>query len=64
MSNAEPTDPPRPPPPVFLRDALQTYGGEARDQKIRRLIRDCDFFMPVIPAQLKPTVFVPRSRHA
>src|SRR5215472_2101300 len=76
MSNAEPADPQRPPPSVFLsyasedrkaaqalRDALQTYGlevwydesgldgGDAWDQKIRRLIRGCDFFMPVISAQ-------------
>jgi hypothetical protein len=76
MSTAEPTDPPCPPPSVFPRDALRTYGlevwydesgldgGDAGDRKIRRLIRECDFFMPVIPAQLKPTVFVPRSRHA
>ena len=46
-----------------LRDALQTYGlevwydesgldgGDAWDQKIRRQIRDCDFFMPLISAQ-------------
>ncbi|HVP35281.1 MAG TPA: TIR domain-containing protein [Steroidobacteraceae bacterium] len=76
MSTAEPTDPPRPPPSVFLsyasedrkaaqslRDALRTYGlevwydesgldgGDAWDQKIRRQIRECDFFMPVISAQ-------------
>jgi TolB-like protein len=76
MSNAEPTDPQRPPPSVFLsyasedrkaaqalRDALETYGlevwydesaldgGDAWDQKIRRQIRECDFFMPVISAQ-------------
>ena len=76
MSTAEPTDPPRPPPSVFLsyasedrkaaqslRDALQTYGlevwydesgldgGDAWDQKIRRQIRECDFFMPLISAQ-------------
>ena len=47
----------------LLRDALTTYGievwydesdlggGEAWDQKIRRQIRDCDYFMPVISAQ-------------
>jgi TolB-like protein len=76
MSTAEPTDPQRPPPSVFLsyasedrkaaqalRDALQTYGlevwydesgldgGDAWDQKIRRQIRDCDFFMPLVSAQ-------------
>jgi len=76
MSSAEPTDPQRPPPSVFLsyasedrpaaqtlRDALQTYGlevwydesgldgGDVWDQKIRRQIRECDFFMPVISAQ-------------
>lgn len=46
-----------------LRDALQTYGlevwydesgldgGDAWDQKIRRQIRECDFFMPLISAQ-------------
>ncbi len=76
MSTAEPADPQRPPPSVFLsyasedrkaaqalRDALQTYGlevwydesgldgGDAWDQKIRRQIRECDFFMPVISAQ-------------
>lgn len=76
MSTAEPTDPQRPPPSVFLsyasedrpaaqslRDALQTYGlevwydesgldgGDVWDQKIRRQIRECDFFMPVISAQ-------------
>jgi TolB-like protein len=46
-----------------LRDALETYGlevwydesgldgGDAWDQKIRRQIRECDFFMPVISAQ-------------
>jgi TolB-like protein len=76
MSTAAPTDPPRPPPSVFLsyasedrksaqalRDALQTYGlevwydesgldgGDAWDQKIRRQIRECDFFMPLISAQ-------------
>jgi TolB-like protein len=45
-----------------LRDALPTYGlevwydesgldgGDAWDQKIRRQIRECDFFMPVISA--------------
>ena len=77
MSTAEPTDPPRPPPSLFpsyasegrkaapaLGDALQTYGGDGWDQKIRRLIRECDLFMPVIPAQLKPPVLLPRSRHA
>jgi TolB-like protein len=76
MSTAEPTDPQRPPPSVFLsyasedrkaaqalRDALETYGlevwydesaldgGDAWDQKIRRQIRECDFFMPVISTQ-------------
>ncbi|HYB66603.1 MAG TPA: TIR domain-containing protein [Steroidobacteraceae bacterium] len=76
MSTAEPTDPQRPPPSVFLsyasddrkaaqalRDALQSYGlevwydesgldgGDAWDQKIRRQIRECDLFMPVISAQ-------------
>jgi hypothetical protein len=46
-----------------LRDALPGYGlevwydesgldgGDAWDQKIRRQIRECDFFMPVISAQ-------------
>jgi TolB-like protein len=46
-----------------LRDALQSYGlevwydesgldgGDAWDQKIRRQIRECDFFTPVISAQ-------------
>ncbi len=46
-----------------LRAALETYGlevwydesgldgGDAWDQKIRRQIRECDFFMPVISAQ-------------
>jgi TolB-like protein len=46
-----------------LRDALATFGlqvwydesgldgGDAWDQKIRRQIRECDFFMPVISAQ-------------
>ena len=46
-----------------LRDALRTYGlevwydesgldgGDAWDQKIRRQIRECDFFMPLISAQ-------------
>jgi hypothetical protein len=46
-----------------LRDALPSYGlevwydesglsgGDAWDQKIRRQIRDCDFFMPLISAQ-------------
>src|SRR5580658_7953128 len=46
-----------------LRDALPAYGlevwydesgldgGDAWDQKIRRQIRECDFFMPVISAQ-------------
>jgi len=76
MSTAEPTEPQRPPPSVFLsyasedrkaaqalRDALETLGlevwydesaldgGDAWDQKIRRQIRECDFFMPVISAQ-------------
>ena len=76
MSTAEPTEPQRPPPSVFLsyasedrkaaqalRDALETFGlevwydesaldgGDAWDQKIRRQIRECDFFMPVISAQ-------------
>jgi hypothetical protein len=74
MSTAEPTDPPRPPPSVFLsyapedRKAPQALsgldGGDAGDQNIRRLIRECDFFMPVTPTQLKPTVFPPRSLHA
>src|SRR5215472_14871055 len=47
----------------LLRDALPGYGldvwydesdltgGDAWDQKIRRQIRECDFFMPVISAQ-------------
>jgi hypothetical protein len=47
----------------FLRDALaglgvevwydesELGGGEAWDQKIRRQIRECDYFMPVISAQ-------------
>jgi TolB-like protein len=47
----------------LLRDALLGYGlevwydesgldgGDAWDQKIRRQIRECDFFMPVISAQ-------------
>jgi TIR domain-containing protein len=47
----------------LLRDALPTYGldvwydeseiggGEAWDQKIRRQIRECDYFMPVVSAQ-------------
>lgn len=46
-----------------LRDALQTYGlevwydesgldgGDAWDQKIRRQIRECNFFMPLVSAQ-------------
>jgi TolB-like protein len=46
-----------------LRDALADYGlnvwydeselggGEAWDQKIRRQIRECDFFMPLVSAQ-------------
>ena len=46
-----------------IRDTLPTYGlevwydesaldgGDAWDQKIRRQIRECDFFMPVISAQ-------------
>src|SRR6201997_130060 len=76
MSTAEPSDPQRPPPSVFLsyasedrkaaqslRDALGTYGlevwydesgldgGDAWDQKIRRQIRECNFFMPLISAQ-------------
>jgi len=48
---------------LSLRDALPGYGlevwydesdltgGDAWDQKIRRQIRECDFFMPVISAQ-------------
>ncbi len=48
---------------LSLRDALPAYGlevwydesgltgGDAWDQKIRRQIRDCDLFMPVISAQ-------------
>jgi hypothetical protein len=47
----------------LLRDALPTFGlevwydesdlggGEAWDQKIRKQIRECDYFMPVISAQ-------------
>jgi hypothetical protein len=47
----------------LLRDALPGYGlevwydeselggGDAWDQKIRRQIRDCDFFMPLVSAQ-------------
>jgi TolB-like protein len=47
----------------LLRDALPDYGlevwydeselggGDAWDQKIRRQIRECDFFMPVVSAQ-------------
>ena len=47
----------------ILRDALPAYGlevwydesglsgGDAWDQKIRRQIRECDFFMPLISAQ-------------
>ena len=36
-------------------------GGDAWDQKIRRQIRECDFFMPVISAQTDarwPVVFL------
>jgi hypothetical protein len=76
MPGADPTDPPGPPPSVFLsyasedrlaaqsiRDALPSLGlevwydeselngGDAWDQKIRRQIRECDFFMPVVSAQ-------------
>ena len=48
---------------ISLRDALlglgfevwydesELGGGEAWDQKIRRQIRDCDYFMPVVSAQ-------------
>ena len=48
---------------ISLRDALRDLGfevwydeselggGEAWDQKIRRQIRECDFFMPVVSAQ-------------
>lgn len=32
-------------------DESELLGGDAWDQKIRRQIRDCDFFMPVISAQ-------------
>jgi TolB-like protein len=51
------------PAALSLRDALPGYGlevwydesgltgGDAWDQKIRRQIRECDFFMPVISAQ-------------
>lgn len=47
----------------ILRDALPNYGlevwydeselggGDAWDQKIRRQIRDCDYFMPLVSAQ-------------
>ena len=47
----------------LLRDALPAYGlevwydenelggGDAWDQKIRRQIRDCDYFMPLVSAQ-------------
>ncbi len=76
MSSADPTDPPRPRPSVFLsyasedrqaaqaiRDALpglglevwydesELNGGDAWDHKIRRQIRECDFFMPLVSAQ-------------
>src|SRR5580704_4905665 len=46
-----------------LRDALPTFGlevwydesdlggGDAWDQKIRKQIRECDYFMPIISAQ-------------
>jgi hypothetical protein len=76
MPDAEPADPSRRPPSVFLsyasedrqaaqaiRDALPSLGlevwydesalngGDAWDQKIRRQIRECDFFMPVVSAQ-------------
>ncbi len=52
----------------FLRDALaglgvevwydesELGGGEAWDQKIRRQIRDCDYFMPVISAQTEARI--------
>jgi hypothetical protein len=32
-------------------DASELGGGDAWDQKIRRQIRDCDFFMPLVSAQ-------------
>src|SRR5215475_527562 len=32
-------------------DESELGGGDAWDQKIRRQIRECDFFMPVISAQ-------------
>ena len=76
MPSADPIDPHRPPPSVFLsyasedrqaaqsiRDALPAFGlevwydeselngGDAWDQKIRRQIRECDFFMPLVSAQ-------------
>jgi hypothetical protein len=76
MPSADPADPPRPPPSVFLsyasedraaaksiRDALpglglevwydesELNGGDAWDQKIRRQIRECDFFMALVSAQ-------------
>ena len=76
MPDAEPAEPSRRPPSVFLsyasedrqaaqtiRDALPALGlevwydesaldgGDAWDQKIRRQIRECDFFMPVVSAQ-------------
>src|SRR6201993_2073384 len=47
----------------LIRDALPNYGlavwydensltgGDAWDQKIRRQIRECDFFMPIISAR-------------
>jgi TolB-like protein len=52
----------------FLRDALSGFGvevwydeselggGEAWDQKIRRQIRECDYFMPVISAQTEARI--------
>jgi hypothetical protein len=51
-----------------LRDALPGYGlevwydesdlggGEAWDQKIRRQIRDCDYFMPIVSARTEARV--------
>ena len=59
--------PPKTAPPRALRDLLagtglevwydenELGGGNAWDQKIRRQIRDCDYFMPMIAAVTRGT---------
>ena len=41
-------------------DQSELVGGDAWDQKIRKQIKDCALFMPVIGARISPSPLAPR----